>query len=343
MTIGVAIVGCGLVGAKRVAALPAGAELVAVFDPDVARATAVAGSAPSMQEGAVVVSSSARAAIEHPAASLVIVATPHRELPDLACLALRAGRDVLVEKPGAADLAGALAIADAATTSGRRARVGFNHRFHPSLLEARRLVGAEFGAQGAYGAPMFIRARYGHGGRLGYEREWRADAAISGGGELIDQGIHLVDLTRFLAGDVTLACSDLRTTFWPMDVEDNAFLALDCASGAFAWLHASWTEWKNLFSLEIMLERAKIEISGLGGSYGVETLTLFEMLPEMGPPIESRQWWDGTDDSWARELADVTAVIAGDDAHDACGASIDDAVAALRVVDAAYTAQRKAS
>ena len=184
---------------------------------------------------------------------------------------------------------------------------------------------------------MFIRARYGHGGRLGYEREWRADAAVSGGGELIDQGIHLIDLTRFLAGDVTLACSDLRTTFWPMDVEDNAFLALDCASGAFAWLHASWTEWKNLFSLEIMLERAKIEISGLGGSYGVETLTLFEMLPEMGPPIESRQSWDGADDSWARELADVAAAIAGDDAHD-CGASIDDAVAALRVVDAAYAA-----
>jgi predicted dehydrogenase len=271
------------------------------------------------------------------------VATPHRELPALACAALDAGRDVLVEKPGAADLLGAIAIADAAAANGRVARVGFNHRFHPSLLEARRLIGPDFGASGAYGTPMFVRARYGHGGRLGYEREWRADAAVSGGGELIDQGIHLIDLTRFLAGDVTLQCSDLRTTFWPMAVEDNAFLALDCASGAFAWLHASWTEWKNLFSLEIMLERAKIEISGLGGSYGVETLTLFEMLPEMGPPGESRRSWGGADESWAHELADVAGAVSGDAAQETCGASIEDAVAALRVVDAAYAAHRKAS
>jgi predicted dehydrogenase len=351
VTVGVAIVGCGLVGAKRAAAIPSGAELVAVFDPDVTRANAVASSVPSWRRGAVEIATSARAAIEHPDASLVIVATPHRSLPELACLALESGRHVLVEKPGAADLAGALSIADAATSSGGHARVGFNHRFHPSLREARRLIGRVssdgFDELGAYGVPMFVRARYGHGGRLGYEREWRADAAVSGGGELIDQGIHLIDLTRFLVGDVTLSCSHLRTAFWPMGVEDNAFIALECASGAFAWLHASWTEWKNLFSLEIMLERAKIEISGLGGSYGVETLTLFEMLPEMGPPIESSRSWDGEDDSWARELADVVAVIADDVADDAAhaagGASIHDAVAALRIVDAAYTAHRKAS
>jgi predicted dehydrogenase len=125
-----------------------------------------------------------------------------------------------------------------------------------------------------------------------------------------------------------------------MAVEDNAFLALQCTSGALAWLHASWTEWKNLFSLEIMLERAKIEISGLGGSYGVETLTLHEMLPEMGPPIETRQTWEGSDDSWAVELDDVAAALAGEDA---VGASIDDAIAALRIVDAAYAAHEEHS
>ena len=336
MTVGVAIVGCGLVGAKRAAALPGDLALVSVFDPDVARAKSVSdtqGTEPRVVE----VASSARDAIEHADVELVIVATPHRELPVLACAALRAGRHVLVEKPGAADLAGAVAIAEAADATGRCARVGFNHRFHPALLEARRLIGT---GDGVHGALMFIRARYGHGGRLGYEREWRADAAVSGGGELIDQGIHLVDLTRFLAGDVALAFSDLRTAFWPMEVEDNAFLALDCASGAFAWLHASWTEWKNLFSLELMLERAKIEISGLGGSYGVETLILSEMLPEMGPPVESRQSWDDGDSSWGAELEDIAAAIVGEDA---IGASIDDAVAALRVVDAAYAAHEEQS
>jgi predicted dehydrogenase len=321
VTVGVAIIGCGLVGSKRAAALPTGAQLVAVYDPDGARAAALA-------TRDVEIAASAQHAIERDDVDLVIVATPHRDLARGALAALGAGRHVLVEKPGAASAADADRVAARAAGSGLGARVGFNHRFHPALLEARRLV-----TEGDYGDVMFVRARYGHGGRLGYEREWRADAAVSGGGELIDQGIHLVDLTRFLAGDVSLAFADLRTTFWPMDVEDNAFLALRCDSGAFAWLHASWTEWKNLFSFEVMLERAKIEVAGLGGSYGIETLTLFEMLPEMGPPRETRRSWEGADDSWRRELSDVLSAVTG---GPAIGASIADAAAALQIVDAAY-------
>jgi predicted dehydrogenase len=321
----VAIVGCGLVGTKRAAALPDGSELVAVYDADRSRARALAGDRAA-------IATSASGAIGHPDVDLVIVATPHDALADLALEAVGAGRHVLIEKPGAVSAPGADAVRREAAKLGRSARVGFNHRFHPALREARRLV-----SDGGYGAMMFLRARYGHGGRIGYEREWRADATRSGGGELIDQGIHLIDLTRYLAGDVTLAFSDLRTSYWSTSVEDNAFLALRCDDGALAWLHASWTEWKNLFSIEIMLERAKVEIMGLGGSYGVETLTLYEMLPEMGPPTEQRWSWDGSDTSWRDELVDVFAAI---DGRQAVGASIDDAVAALDVVDEAYAAAR---
>jgi predicted dehydrogenase len=207
-------------------------------------------------------------------------------------------------------------------------RVGFNHRFHPALLDARRLVEG-----GGYGRLLHVRARYGHGGRVGYEREWRAAREISGGGELIDQGIHLVDLTRSLFGDADLAFAELRTDFWPMEVEDNAFLALRPRMGGFAWLHASWSEWKNLFSFEIALERAKLEVTGLGGSYGVERLTVHEMRPEMGPPTTSAQEWDEPDRSWARELDDVVTVLAG---GRGIGASIDDGIEALRIVGEAY-------
>ena len=170
-------------------------------------------------------------------------------------------------------------------------------------------------------------------GGWGTSKSGARNRAVSGGGELIDQGIHLIDLTRFLAGDISLAFAELRTSFWPMGVEDNAFLALRCGSGAFAWLHASWTEWKNLFALEVMLETAKVEISGLGGSYGTETLTLFEMLPEMGPPLVHRQEWASSDESWRLELESFMRAIAGGRSS---GASIDDAVAALTIVDEAY-------
>ena len=315
--------GCGLISSKRVDALPEGARLVAVFDVDVARADALAAQRPGAD-----VAASPEAMFARDDVDLVIVATPHRELAPLAIGALDAGRHVLVEKPGAIDVAGARAIAEHAAAAGRVACVGFNHRFHPAMAAAKRIVDG-----GEYGGIMHIRARYGHGARLGYEREWRADRAVSGGGELIDQGIHLVDLTRFFAGDVTLAFSELRTSFWDMQVEDNAFLALRCESGAFAWLHASWTEWKNLFSLEIMLERAKIDIAGLGGSYGTESLTLFEMLPEMGPPLAHHEEWKHSDGSWALELEACVQAIDGATPR---GASIDDAVAALSIVGDAY-------
>jgi predicted dehydrogenase len=327
MTIGVGLIGCGLVGRKRAAALPDGATLVAAFDRDISRAQAIAETqAPSAE-----VAASVDALVDRDDIGLVIVATQHRDLPELADAALGAGRHVLVEKPGAADVAGARMIANQAQTAHRIARVGFNHRFHPSMLAARAIVD-----RSSYGPILHIRARYGHGGRVGYEGEWRADPLISGGGELIDQGTHLIDLTRFLVGDVSLAFSELRTSFWPMQVEDNAFLAVRSDTGVFAWLHASWTEWKNLFSFEITFQTAKIEIAGLGGSYGTETLTLYEMSPEMGPPACRQEQWSAADDSWRRELDDVIATIEGNTT--ALGADIDDAVAALSIVDAAYRA-----
>ena len=121
-------------------------------------------------------------------------------------------------------------------------------------------------------------------GTKGYDREGRADPQLSGGGELIDQGVHLIDLAGWILGEFPVVEGHAATHFWDMKVDDNAFLSLRTATGQTAWLHASCTEWKNLFSLELYGRKAKIAIDGLGGSYGVERLSFFKMLPEMGPP-----------------------------------------------------------
>ena len=136
---------------------------------------------------------------------------------------------------------------------------------------------------------MFIRGRYGHGGRIGYDREWRADPTLSGGGELIDQGVHLIDLSRWFLGDFAHVDGAAHTYFWDMPVDDNAFLRLTTAAGQVALLHVSCTEWKNLFSLRDLRPHGKLQIDGLGGSYGIERLTHYRMLPEMGPP-ETTIW-----------------------------------------------------
>ena len=157
---------------------------------------------------------------------------------------------------------------------------------------------------------------------------------LSGGGQLMDQGVHLIDLARVVGGDVSLAFAELRSEFWPAQVEDNAYLALRYRDGPIAWLHASWTEWKNTFSFEVALKTAKLEITGLGGTYGTERLTFYEMLPEMGPPQTTCWEWPFADRSWSLEMADVAAELAGLPSR---GAGLDDAIAVLDIVEAAYS------
>ena len=287
-----AIIGCGLIGRKRAASLAPG-QLRYACDLDAARAADLA----KTHAGAVA-TTDFKPVLADPAVNAVIVATLNGSLAPLALAAVRAGKHVLVEKPGALNAAQLRAVQAAAEPTGVRVRLGYNHRFHPALQQARELADA-----GVLGPMMFLRGRYGHGGRRGYDREWRADPRLSGGGELIDQGVHLIDLAGWFLGDFPTVAGHAATYFWDMPVDDNAFLSLRTTGGQTAWLQVSCTEWKNLFSLELYGRDAKIAIDGLGGSYGPEKCTYYRMLPQMGPP-ETTVWdYPAGDDSWKLELA----------------------------------------
>ena len=318
----VAIVGCGLIGHKRARGLR-NACVVCCCDSLEDRARALAAQCPAADA-----TSDWERAVRRDDVNLVIVATTHDALAPVAAEAARHGKHVLIEKPGARRAAELDAVAEAAAKTGARVRVGFNHRYHRSFRKAREIF-----ASGVLGEMMFVRARYGHGGRSGYSQEWRARPELSGGGELLDQGIHLIDLARSFLGDFTRVTGKLATYFWNMPVEDNAFLLLETERRQTAFLHASWTEWKNLFSFEIAGRNGKLEVSGLGGSYGVERLTHYRMLPEMGPP-ETTSWeYPMHDDSWEFELNEfLDDITLGRDPSP----GIADAQAALRVVEALY-------
>jgi predicted dehydrogenase len=238
-------------------------------------------------------------AVSHPEVEVVIVATTNDALTPVGIAAVEAGKHVLVEKPAARSVVELDRLISAAARHDRRVRVGFNHRYHPAFQQARQLVDL-----GALGPLMFIRARYGHGGRIGYDREWRADPARAGGGELIDQGVHLIDLAGWFLGPFTDVHGFATTYFWDMPVDDNAFLTLRTATEETAFLHVSCTEWKNLFSFEIYGRTGKIAVDGLGGSYGLERLTHYRMLPQMGPPETTTHEYPDEDRSWAIEFAE---------------------------------------
>ena len=288
---GFAIVGCGLIGRKRFRALPPGSLKYACdLDEERARHLAAATTACASTTDLEVV-------LGDPEVNVVIVAAANAALASIALRAVRTGKHVLVEKPGGISSTQLAEIELAAVASGALVRIGYNHRYHPAFRKSYELVQQE-----DLGQVMFIRGRYGHGGRLGYEREWRMDPAQSGGGELIDQGVHLIDLAASFMGEFVAVDGHAATYFWDIRVDDNAFLSLRTAGGQTAWLQVSCTEWKNLFSFEIYFKRAKLHIEGLGGSYGLERLYYYKMLPEMGPPETVIYEFPRGDTSWALEL-----------------------------------------
>lgn len=287
----IALFGAGLIGKKR-GMQPGQNQLIGLYDPDRPRAAKLAAELDTH-------AFESEEQLLASAADIVIVATTNNVLQPLALKALRSGKHVLIEKPAAISVTQLEELADEALRVGRTVKVGFNHRFHPALLKLRELVD-----HGALGPLMFLRARYGHGGRLGMEKEWRCQSDMSGGGELLDQGVHLLDLIHWFLGPLPLHSSLVTTSFWDTNVDDNAVLTLS-SDGRWATFHVSCSEWKNTFSLELYGRTGKALIQGLGGSYGKETLTYYRMLPEMGPPQIETFEFDMPDTSWERDLTNL--------------------------------------
>ncbi len=289
MSLRVAIVGCGRMGDKRAAVL-GDDRLVACVDPDAGRAQELAG-----RHGARA-ADLAGALAERP--DVVIVATTHDHLAPTAIAALAAGCHVLVEKPAGRTPQEVDGIISAAESTGRLVKVGFNHRFHPGIARAIGEV-----RSGEHGELMYMRGRYGHGGRPGYDREWRSRPEVSGGGELLDQGMHLLDLSHWLLGPLPLHSALVRTNYWDMPVDDNAVLTLAGPGTAAPWssFHVSWSEWRNEFAMEIYTRRTKLQVTGLAGSYGPQILRVWRMRPEMGPPDLEEVAFPAADPSWRAE------------------------------------------
>ena len=316
-----AIIGCGLIGRKRADVLR-DTKITVCCDLNIERALSLA------EKHGARATLDWQEAVSSDDVDVVLVATTPDMLPRVAEQAAAAGKHVLMEKPAARCATDLEPVKVAAKRTGALVRIGFNHRYHRAFRKARELFDS-----GALGDLMFVRARYGHGGRIGYATEWRANPEISGGGEGIDQGVHLIDLARWFLGDFVHITGHAETYYWDMPVDDNSFYLLRTARNQTAFLHASCTEWKNMFSFEIYGKHAKLEVSGLGGSYGIERLSYYQMTPEMGPPETTIFEYPMADDSWGREWQ---AFVEDIEMSRPPSPGIEDAQSALRIVEAIY-------
>lgn len=294
-TLGVAQIGCGAVAEKRLRALQASGlgRLELVYDPDEGKAIRLA-----HQFGARATTDFAEP-FRSSRIGFVIVSTPNHLLASYGSMALEAGKHLLLEKPGAISISQVLSLVKNQSVQSKRplCKVGFNLRFHPAAQRLRNLL-----ASRELGPVLWARAAYGHGGRPGYEQEWRFQKSLSGGGEVIDQGVHLFDLLGWLTDEqFELLHAVRQNAFYRGTEEDNGFLLLRSPRGTVANLHFSATQWKNLFRLEIATARALLVWEGLGDvNYGPETLTVHRRNESGGIPDTSQQVFQEVD-SWRAE------------------------------------------
>lgn len=323
MMLRAAVVGAGLIGAWRAASAAKQSHLEIVADIDETRAVQLARRYGCRH------TTKWEDVVADPRVDVVAVCTINKFLAPVAIAALNAGKHVLCEKPLGRNTEEASAVASVARRTSRIFKVGFNLRFHPAIRQAHDIY-----LKGELGPLLFIRAVYGHGGRPGYETEWRGNSEMAGGGELLDQGVHLLDLTRWFLGEASVVGSVLPRLHWEVaPLEDNAFVLLQTKSGQIASLHASWTQWRNRFSFEVFGRNGYARVDGLGGSYGVETLTVGQRLAEGGVPHESAKKFDGPDSSWDDDWNDfVVAVEHGSSPE----VGAEDGLAVMRLVGAAY-------
>ena len=331
MTCRTGLIGAGGVGRKRAAAVQANPQsvLTAIYDLDERAASSLAA------ETGAQTTASWREIVDDADIDAVIVSTPHDALADISCAALKAGKHVLCEKPVGRNPPEVRSVAEAAAASQGRLRAGYNHRFHPAVARVREAL-----VSGELGELVFIRGRYGHGGRPGYEKEWRGDAERAGGGELLDQGAHLVDLSLWLLdGDLASVTGHTTTQVWPIEpLEDNAFGLFRTSSGQVVSLHVSWTQWRNLFSLEVFGHEGFAIAEGLGGSYGTERLRLGRRRSGRAREEEDVTTFDGEDVSWSMEWA---AALRDFETGSVTSATADDALATIEWIYRLYRASKE--
>ena len=329
----VGLVGAGLQGNRRAQALKQSgrgsehAELVLVADADLERARALA------EEMGCQATADWEEVVEREDVEIIIVCTPPHLHAPVSLAAMSREKHVLCEKPLARTVVEAQKMVDVAKERGVVLKCGFNLRHHPGVLQARRWVD-----EGMIGELISLRCRYGVGGREGYEQEWRTKAELSGGGQIMDQGVHALDLARWFLGEFQEAFAFTETLFWDIEpVEDNGFCLLRTSERQVASIHVSWTQWKPLFSLELLGKDGYITVEGLGGAYGVERVSM-GLRDFTAPFREEVIEYRGDDGSWEEEWREMLRAIKG---HSQPTGSGGDGLRAMELADALYRSAKE--
>jgi len=267
----------------------------------------------------------------------VIVSAYVKVAADYTIRALKAGKHVFCEKPPSMNSEEMKQVIEIEKQTGKVLKYGFNHRFHFSVTEAKKII-----ESGSLGKLLWMRGVYGKAGSIDFHDNWRNYRHFSGGGILLDQGIHMLDLFRFFSNsEFKCLSSVIKTSYWDIECEDNAFLTLESEQGQIATLHSSATQWKHKFLLEMTFEDGYVNLDGILSStrsYAPETMIIgkreFEDITfAMGKPQETTTYFE-SDKSWDYELAEFIEAINGQGSIK--NGTSNDAFEIMKLVDEIY-------
>ena len=276
--------------------------------------------------------------IESAEIDAIFISLPNQFAADASIRALKKGLHVFCEKPPAKTLTELQEVQKISLMyPSQRLMYGFNHRFHLSVEKAKSII-----ADKTLGRVINLRGVYGKSQMISFNQtDWRTKREDSGGGILLDQGIHMLDLIRYLSAEnFTEVFSFIDNAFWNFDVEDNAYVLMKSANGVVAQLHSSATQWRHVFNLEITMEKGSLILGGLltgSKSYGDETLTIItaDLEKDNGVPHENISQfnedvsWDNEIKYFSDSLQNNSPILRG---------NIDDAIETMRLIERIYKA-----
>lgn len=266
----------------------------------------------------------------------VLICSPNSLIKKYVIKCLDYGKHVFSEKPPGINSTEVLEMMKAEKRNpGLKLMFGFNHRHHESVIRAKRLIDS-----GKYGKLLWMRGRYGKSVSPDFKEDWRSKRKLAGGGILLDQGIHMLDLFLMMCGDFDEVKAIVSNIYWMSDIEDNVFAIFRNRQGQVASLHSTMTQWRHLFSVEMFLEKGYITINGLltsSRSYGEEAMTV--AINRTEPP--SATWTEEEDTiykidtSWRTEFDIFINSIINDE--EVPVANTRDALKLMRLVDKIYS------
>ncbi len=269
---------------------------------------------------------------------IIFISLPNKFASDAVSLSLENGLNVFCEKPPARTLEELIKVKKIYKKyPNLKLMYGFNHRFHLSVEEAKSIIDSN-----TFGKIINLKGVYGKSQMISFNQtDWRTKREESGGGILLDQGIHMLDLMRYLSGEsFSEIFSFIDNAFWNFDVEDNAYALMKSPNGVVAQLHSSATQWRHVFNLEITLQKGSLVLGGLltgSKSYGDETLRIISSNPgkDRGVPVESTSKYN-EDVSWDNEIKYFTDCLKNDSTIQR--GSIEDAIETMNLVEEIYKA-----